>query len=128
MFCVLAETNRAPFDFVEGESELVSGFNVEFGRGGFAIIFIAEYASVIFIGQLTRVLFLSGCGFNRWGNGWEFVGTRIVSPLMGFLVVLLVVLCRRSFPRYRYDLLINLVWRRILPILMGSFCCLLILL
>lgn len=68
MFCVLAETNRAPFDFVEGESELVSGFNVEFGRGGFAIIFIAEYANVIFLRQLTRVLFLGGCGTYCWGE------------------------------------------------------------
>ncbi|YP_001083060.2 NADH dehydrogenase subunit 1 (mitochondrion) [Mizuhopecten yessoensis] len=128
MFCVLAETNRAPFDFVEGESELVSGFNVEFGSGGFAMIFIAEYASVIFMGQLTSVLFLSGLSTFRWGCYWEFIGTSIFSPLMGFLVVLLVVLCRSSFPRYRYDLLMNLVWRRILPVLMGSFSCFLLLL
>ena len=52
----------------EGESELVSGFNVEFGRGGFAIIFIAEYANVIFLRQLTRVLFLGGCGTYCWGE------------------------------------------------------------
>lgn len=56
----LAETNRTPFDFAEGESELVSGFNVEYRRGGFALIFLAEYASILFIRMLFRVIFL-GC-------------------------------------------------------------------
>lgn len=56
----LAETNRTPFDFAEGESELVSGFNVEYRRGGFALIFLAEYASILFIRILFRVLFLGG--------------------------------------------------------------------
>jgi len=56
----LAETNRTPFDFAEGESELVSGFNVEYRRGGFALIFLAEYARILFISILFRVIFL-GC-------------------------------------------------------------------
>jgi len=56
----LAETNRTPFDFAEGESELVSGFNVEYRRGGFAIIFLAEYANILFIRMLSVVLFLGG--------------------------------------------------------------------
>lgn len=56
----LAETNRTPFDFAEGESELVSGFNVEYSRGGFALIFIAEYASILFISILFVVLFMGG--------------------------------------------------------------------
>ena len=56
--CV-AETNRTPFDFAEGESELVSGFNIEYGRVGFALIFIAEYASIIFIRIIFRVIFFS---------------------------------------------------------------------
>ncbi|TKH92529.1 NADH-quinone oxidoreductase subunit H, partial [Campylobacter jejuni] len=59
---ILAETNRTPFDFAEGESELVSGFNVEYGGGGFAILFIAEYGNIIFISILTSVIFLGGVG------------------------------------------------------------------
>lgn len=54
----LAETNRTPFDFAEGESELVSGFNIEYGRGGFALIFIAEYARILFLSLLTVALLL----------------------------------------------------------------------
>ena len=57
--CV-AETNRAPFDFAEGESELVSGFNIEYGRVGFALIFLAEYANILVIGLFSSVLFLGG--------------------------------------------------------------------
>jgi len=56
----LAETNRTPFDFAEGESELVSGFNTEYSRGGFALIFLAEYASILFIRILIALLFLGG--------------------------------------------------------------------
>lgn len=56
----LAETNRTPFDFAEGESELVSGFNIEYGRGGFALLFLAEYGSIIFISYLLVLIFLGG--------------------------------------------------------------------
>lgn len=56
----LAETNRTPFDFAEGESELVSGFNIEYGRGGFALLFLAEYGRIIFISYLIVVLFFGG--------------------------------------------------------------------
>lgn len=57
---MLAETNRTPFDFAEGESELVSGFNVEYSSGGFAFLFLAEYASIIFISYFISLLFLGG--------------------------------------------------------------------
>jgi len=61
---IVAETNRTPFDFAEGESELVSGFNIEYGRGGFALLFLAEYGSIIFISYLVVVLFLGGGAIN----------------------------------------------------------------
>jgi len=60
----LAETNRTPFDFAEGESELVSGFNVEYRRGGFSLIFIAEYSRILFIRIICCILFLGGDFFN----------------------------------------------------------------
>lgn len=108
LICILAETNRAPFDFVEGESELVSGFNVEYGGVGFSIIFIAEYRMILFMGVLTRSVFLGGIS-----------GGVFFSCLIRFLVVSFVVLCRGGLPRYRYDLLMGLTWKFMLPVVLG---------
>nr|YP_003058267.1 NADH dehydrogenase subunit 1 [Argopecten irradians irradians]ABH07609.1 NADH dehydrogenase subunit 1 [Argopecten irradians irradians] len=119
-FCILAESNRAPFDFVEGESELVSGFNVEYGSGGFGMIFIAEYSNIIFLSSLTGVLFLGG-GNLLADSYYGFLMGGLISSFMGFFIVFLVVLCRSSFPRYRYDLLMKLIWCQIFPILMSFF-------
>jgi len=91
----LAETNRTPFDFAEGESELVSGFNVEYRRGGFALIFMAEYASILFIRALFVVLFVGAC------NGFSFA---IKAALVAFAFVW----ARGTLPRFRYDKLMNL--------------------
>ena len=66
----LAETNRTPFDFAEGESELVSGFNIEYGRGGFALLFLAEYGRIIFMSYLLVLLFL--------GGGYNFLGFNLL--------------------------------------------------
>ena len=100
----LAETNRSPFDFAEGESELISGFNTEYGRGGFALIFIAEYSRILFIRILFRFIIF---------------GINIYS-LFFFLKVILIsfsyIWIRARFPRYRYDLLIYLTWKKYLPI------------
>jgi NADH-ubiquinone oxidoreductase chain 1 len=92
----LAETNRAPFDFAEGESELVSGFNVEYSSGGFAILFIAEYARILFIRGLFVVLLLGGSA--RDLRFYLKIG----------ILVYFFVLVRGTLPRFRYDKLINL--------------------
>ena len=103
----LAETNRTPFDFSEGESELVSGFNVEYGSGGFALIFIAEYARIFFLSSLTRFLVF----------GWTPIS--ILSQFFSIILVFFWVWARATLPRFRYDLLIRLAWKRILPLTLG---------
>jgi len=100
----LAETNRTPFDFAEGESELVSGFNVEYGAFGFALIFIAEYARIYFISSLFVIVFLSSLI-----NCFLYFTIRTV-------LVFIWVWVRTTLPRYRYDMLINLAWCRFLPV------------
>ena len=106
----LAETNRTPFDFAEGESELVSGFNIEYGSLGFALIFMAEYASIIIIRLIFSLLFLSE-GVNRL-----FMYLFITSLISVWVWV------RTTFPRYRYDKLMNLAWKVYLPVTLSTLC------
>jgi len=98
----LAETNRTPFDFAEGESELVSGFNVEYARGGFALIFLAEYASILFIRILFSVIFLGASLL------------RLVFYLKLLFISFVFIWVRGTIPRFRYDKLIRLAWKRYL--------------
>lgn len=104
---ILAETNRTPFDFAEGESELVSGFNVEYGGGGFALIFMAEYARILFIRCIYVILFI--------GTGSYLIGLKIA--LISFVFIWV----RGLLPRFRYDKLIYLAWRRLLPLALNYF-------
>nr|BAG28327.1 NADH dehydrogenase subunit 1 [Guibemantis tornieri] len=105
----LAETNRAPFDFTEGESELVSGFNVEYAAGPFALFFLAEYANIIMMNTLTTIIFLGSMTlFNTFFPLTLMIKASILTVC--FLWV------RASYPRFRYDQLMHLVWKNFLPL------------
>nr|NP_443320.1 NADH dehydrogenase subunit 1 [Zu cristatus]BAB70118.1 NADH dehydrogenase subunit 1 [Zu cristatus] len=107
----LAETNRAPFDLTEGESELVSGFNVEYAGGPFALFFLAEYANILFMNTLSTVLFL---GASHIPTIPEL--TTINLMVKAALLSLLFLWVRASYPRFRYDQLMHLVWKNFLPL------------
>nr|AEQ62788.1 NADH dehydrogenase subunit 1 [Urosaurus gadovi] len=106
----LAETNRAPFDLTEGESELVSGFNVEYAGGPFALFFLAEYANIMMMNTLSCILFMSP----GHSTQPEMFSTNLMLKTtlltIGFLWV------RASYPRFRYDQLMHLIWKQFLPL------------
>nr|YP_007626667.1 NADH dehydrogenase subunit 1 [Sylvicapra grimmia]AEP22183.1 NADH dehydrogenase subunit 1 [Sylvicapra grimmia] len=107
----LAETNRAPFDLTEGESELVSGFNVEYAAGPFALFFMAEYANIIMMNIFTTTLFL-GAFHNPYLPELYTVNFTIKSLLLTITFLWI----RASYPRFRYDQLMHLLWKSFLPL------------
>nr|YP_009453858.1 NADH dehydrogenase subunit 1 [Maxomys surifer]ASP44945.1 NADH dehydrogenase subunit 1 [Maxomys surifer] len=112
----LAETNRAPFDLTEGESELVSGFNVEYAAGPFALFFMAEYTNIILMNALTSIVFL---GPLHNINFPEFYSTNFMMETLLLSTTFLWI--RASYPRFRYDQLMHLLWKNFLPLTL-AFC------
>nr|YP_009753989.1 NADH dehydrogenase subunit 1 [Oeneis urda]QIT06529.1 NADH dehydrogenase subunit 1 [Oeneis urda] len=104
MSSLMAEVNRTPFDFAEGESELVSGFNVEYSSGGFALIFLAEYSSILFMSLLFVIFYMGGYNLN------------LIFYLKMIMISFIFIWVRGTLPRYRYDKLMYLCWKSYLPI------------
>ena len=118
--CILAETNRAPFDLPEAEAELVAGYFTEYSAMGFALFFLGEYSNMIMMSALTAI-----CFFGGWYSllpfglgilpGPVWLGIKVTLVLFGFIWV------RAAFPRYRFDQLIYLGWKTFLPFLLGYY-------
>jgi NADH-quinone oxidoreductase subunit H len=116
----VAETNRAPFDVAEGESEIVAGFHVDYSGMAFALFFIAEYVNMILISALTVIFFFGGwlSPFDGWlpDDSWVaspsffWFGLKTLFPMFGFLWL------RATFPRYRYDQIMRLGWKALIPV------------
>nr|QHR80308.1 NADH dehydrogenase 1 [Cycloramphus cedrensis]QHR80309.1 NADH dehydrogenase 1 [Cycloramphus cedrensis]QHR80310.1 NADH dehydrogenase 1 [Cycloramphus cedrensis] len=106
----LAETNRAPFDLTEGESELVSGFNVEYAGGPFALFFLAEYSNILMMNTISAIIFM--------GSSINFYQHLITLSTMTKAALLSMVFLwvRASYPRFRYDQLMHLMWKNFLPL------------
>jgi NADH-quinone oxidoreductase subunit H len=121
----VAETNRAPFDMAEGESEIVAGFHVEYSGSAFAIFFLAEYANMILVSFLASIFFLGGwlsplqgwisADAPAWLN-WLWTGSWAWLFLKAFLMSFLFLWFRATFPRYRYDQIMRLGWKVLIPI------------
>jgi NADH-quinone oxidoreductase subunit H len=121
----VAETNRAPFDVAEGESEIVAGFHVEYSGSAFAIFFLAEYANMILVSFLASILFLGGwlsplqgwihADAPGWIN-WIWTGGFIWLFIKAFVMSFLFLWFRATFPRYRYDQIMRLGWKVLIPI------------
>nr|AAU20552.1 NADH dehydrogenase subunit 1 [Plethodon petraeus] len=107
----LAETNRAPFDLTEGESELVSGFNVEYAGGPFALFFLAEYTNILMMNVLSTILFL-GPTFHHTYPELSTINLFMKTSALTLLFLWI----RASYPRFRYDQLMHLIWKNFLPV------------
>nr|AGY61356.1 NADH dehydrogenase subunit 1 [Protobothrops xiangchengensis] len=105
----LAETNRSPFDLTEGESELVSGFNLEFSAGPFALLFLAEYTNILLMNTLSTMMFM-----NPGASQPELFTMNLMMKAM--IMTTLFLWIRASYPRFRYDQLMHLLWKQYLPL------------
>ncbi|UOP04549.2 NADH-quinone oxidoreductase subunit NuoH [Conchiformibius kuhniae] len=125
LISAVAETNRAPFDVAEGESEIVAGFHVEYSGFAFALFFLAEYIFMILIGALTAIMFLGGW-LSPFPQSWGIIGApsafwmflKMALILYGYLWI------RATFPRYRYDQIMRLGWKVLIPV---TFVCIVLL-
>lgn len=125
LISAVAETNRAPFDVAEGESEIVAGFHVEYSGFAFALFFLAEYIFMILIGALTAIMFLGGW-LSPFPQSWGIIGMpsafwmflKMAFILYGYLWI------RATFPRYRYDQIMRLGWKVLIPV---TFVCIVLL-
>nr|WEF74995.1 NADH dehydrogenase subunit 1 [Amblyomma mixtum] len=106
LIVLLAETNRTPFDLAEGESELVSGFNIEYGSWLFAIIFMSEYGMIILVSVITNYMFFGFCYMNN---------------LISLFLMMMFIVIRSTYVRYRYDNLMMMAWKTILPVTIFLF-------
>jgi NADH-quinone oxidoreductase subunit H len=112
----IAETNRHPFDVVEGESEIVAGHMVEYSGMAFAMFFLAEYANIILVSTLASIMFLGGwlppidSALANWIPGWIWLGLKT------FVVATLFLWVRATFPRFRYDQIMRLGWKIFIPV------------
>ena len=120
MIAGYAETNRAPFDVAEGESEIVAGFHVEYSGMAFAVFFLAEYANMILISALTALMFMGGWLSplpQSWVHGVFLLDDGFHWLLLKtFIFMFMFLWLRATFPRYRYDQIMRLGWKVFIPI------------
>nr|UNQ84523.1 NADH dehydrogenase subunit 1 [Ophisternon infernale] len=113
----LAETNRSPFDLTEGESELVSGFNVEYAGGPFAMFFLAEYTNILLLNALSVLLFMGNSHLPLMPKPSSSLNLMYKLALLSILVIWI----RTALPRFRYDQLMHLIWKNFLPMTLAMF-------
>jgi NADH-quinone oxidoreductase subunit H len=109
MICAVAETNRAPFDLAEAETELVAGFHTEFSSMRFALYYVSEYANIMVVSAVAITCFL-GAWHGPWLPGWAWFLIKLVGFLFFYIWI------RATFPRLRYDQLMSFGWKVLLPL------------
>jgi NADH-quinone oxidoreductase subunit H len=117
IICMLAETNRHPFDLPEAEAELVAGYNVDYSSMGFALFFLAEYSNMIMMSVFITILFLGG-----WYSPFNLIiPSSFILIIKALLFMFFFILIRAILPRYRYDQLMNIGWKVLLPLSLSFF-------